>query len=120
MVMNANCIEFEKKPFHSLIFFFVVVHFRFKTKPHLNNHAKHHEDVRPYPCSECNRKFRRPYSLSVHMRSHTNTCPYTCRYCGKSFRHNITLQVNSYSTFIRLPFLILDSFTRPYQLFPDS
>lgn len=59
----------------------------------MNNHRKHHDDVRPHVCSVCGRTFRRPYTLNVHMRSHTNHCPYTCKFCGKQFRHNVTLQV---------------------------
>lgn len=97
-----------------LIELFLCFNFRFKTKPQMKNHRKHHDDVRPFPCTVCGRLFRRQYTLNVHMRSHTNTCPYTCRYCGKSFRHNVTLHVKS--TIFTVSFLNSFSFNKSFVL----
>ena len=42
--------------------------------------------IKPFECSECNKKFCSALSLQEHMSRHSNERPYICRDCHRSFR----------------------------------
>ncbi|KAJ1121695.1 hypothetical protein NDU88_000214, partial [Pleurodeles waltl] len=44
-----------------------------------------HTGEKPYPCTECDKKFSVKKSLTDHQKIHTGEKPYQCIECGKSF-----------------------------------
>lgn len=93
--------------------------FRFKTKHQLINHAKLHDEFKPFVCTVCQKRFRQAYGLTVHKRSHDGIYPYDCKYCGRKFRHTSSLKVRL--EYVLLDFIIhlnifniLDTWTNPY------
>lgn len=52
----------------------------------LSAHLKEvHVDIRKFPCSFCEKSFKRKLHLTVHARSHTGERPYKCYFCDKQF-----------------------------------
>jgi len=45
-----------------------------------------------YPCSYCNKEFKKPFLLREHIRLHTNDYKFFCSFCGKGFFTKINLQ----------------------------
>ena len=41
--------------------------------------------IKKHECSQCGKKFGKPYRLKVHMRYHTGQRPYKCKFCEKNF-----------------------------------
>ncbi|KAF9421000.1 hypothetical protein HW555_002983 [Spodoptera exigua] len=93
---------------------------RFISKSTLDLHMTTHTKDRPYPCTECDKKFStnqrmllhrrqvhdkekshlcqlcsksffKKYHLQVHLRSHSKEKPYSCPECGKCFSTTTTL-----------------------------
>lgn len=46
---------------------------------------KIHNEVKQFPCSECDKSFSRSVSLVQHLRIHAGEKPYQCSECSKSF-----------------------------------
>lgn len=44
-----------------------------------------YDDLRPFPCSQCSKKFKRPDDLNRHIRTHTGEKPFACNECEKRF-----------------------------------
>ncbi|XP_030267016.1 zinc finger protein 501-like isoform X2 [Sparus aurata] len=45
-----------------------------------------HVKEKPFPCSECGRRFKVKYSLTQHMAIHSGERPFSCSECGKRFK----------------------------------
>ncbi|XP_014212477.1 zinc finger protein with KRAB and SCAN domains 7 [Copidosoma floridanum] len=43
------------------------------------------QDIRPYPCDFCNKRFKKKASLMSHMMTHSTERPKDCNLCGASF-----------------------------------
>ena len=50
-----------------------------------------HNDGRPFPCTECGKRFRQQSHLIQHLRIHANEKPFSCPYCPHSFRQRANL-----------------------------
>ena len=58
----------------------------------LRSHQRTHSTLRPYPCTKCDKAFKRPSDLRQHERTHTGQKPYSCSTCGASFSQAHSLQ----------------------------
>ncbi|XP_043936926.1 flt3-interacting zinc finger protein 1-like [Protopterus annectens] len=47
---------------------------------------------RPYPCPECDKRFRNPRQLERHLLVHTGERPFKCTDCGKCFKQESYLK----------------------------
>ncbi|XP_031749203.1 gastrula zinc finger protein XlCGF57.1-like [Xenopus tropicalis] len=47
---------------------------------------------KPYPCTECEKRFCKKKTLLTHLKNHTGEKPFTCSECGKCFTEKIRLQ----------------------------
>eukprot|EP00071_Canis_lupus_P026456 XP_022260013.1 zinc finger protein 746 [Canis lupus familiaris] len=52
---------------------------------HLIRHRMLHTGERPFPCTECEKRFTERSKLIDHYRTHTGVRPFACTVCGKSF-----------------------------------
>ena len=66
----------------------------FKTRLHLENHFVAHSGERPFTCPTCGDTFRHKVSLVTHQRGHTDSRPYCCQDCGKTFKDNSALRAH--------------------------
>jgi DNA-directed RNA polymerase subunit RPC12/RpoP len=66
----------------------------FKARLHLDNHFLQHSGERPFTCTTCGDTFRHKVSLVTHQRGHSDSRPYVCHDCGKAFRDNSTLRAH--------------------------
>lgn len=44
-----------------------------------------YQNIRPYPCDFCNRRFRKKVNLSNHIMTHQTDRPHSCNLCGARF-----------------------------------
>ncbi|XP_020297739.1 uncharacterized protein LOC109862187 isoform X2 [Pseudomyrmex gracilis] len=44
-----------------------------------------YQNIRPYPCDFCNRRFRKKVNLSNHILTHQTDRPHSCNLCGARF-----------------------------------
>ncbi|XP_045527088.1 zinc finger protein 233-like isoform X1 [Pieris brassicae] len=52
----------------------------------LSDHVtKHHNKIKPYQCTVCNKRFTQQGGLAQHMRAHSGDKPFNCTYCPKAF-----------------------------------
>ncbi|XP_047522840.1 zinc finger protein 583-like isoform X2 [Pieris napi] len=52
----------------------------------LSDHVtKHHNKIKPYQCTVCNKRFTQQGGLVQHMRAHSGDKPFNCTFCPKSF-----------------------------------
>eukprot|EP00112_Aurelia_sp_Birch-Aquarium-sp1_P003478 Seg1389.19 transcript_id=Seg1389.19/GoldUCD/mRNA.D3Y31 product="Zinc finger protein 271" protein_id=Seg1389.19/GoldUCD/D3Y31 len=65
-----------------------------KQRGHLKRHEKIHPGDKPYPCTLCEKSFRRNSDLVKHTRVHTGERPFSCKVCGKAFKENGHLKVH--------------------------
>ena len=59
----------------------------------LRDHKKHVHKInliKKHECSQCGKKFGKPYRLKIHMRYHTGQRPYKCKFCEKNFHEQPT------------------------------
>ena len=45
-----------------------------------------HTGERPYPCPDCDKRFKQSGALKAHVRTHTGEKPYSCPHCDKRYR----------------------------------
>jgi len=50
------------------------------------------DPTRPFPCTQCPKRFRMKHGLKTHMLIHSGETPFSCHLCPKSFNRNYTLQ----------------------------
>ncbi|XP_059081028.1 zinc finger protein 765-like [Tigriopus californicus] len=58
---------------------------KFKTKTNLTAHQRKHTGEQKYFCDICGKRFPYKTSLTSHIRSHEGTKPFQCEVCNKSF-----------------------------------
>ncbi|XP_074528621.1 uncharacterized protein LOC141791855 [Halichoeres trimaculatus] len=65
---------------------------RFYKKGALNSHMFVHNQERPFSCSECGKRFYKKGALKSHMFVHTQEKPFSCSECERSFsqKQNLT------------------------------
>ena len=57
-----------------------------------NNPPIEEDPNRPFPCTQCPKRFRMKHGLKTHMLIHSGETPFSCHLCPKSFNRNYTLQ----------------------------
>lgn len=66
---------------------------KFRDKSTLNKHIKAvHEQMKPFSCVTCGKKFKRRNHLKEHFAVHTGDKKFSCDACSKSFSFKSTLQ----------------------------
>ena len=58
----------------------------------LQEHMSRHSNERPYICRECHRSFRQVSCLRRHLLTHSTVMPHTCEMCGRKFSQAIYLR----------------------------
>ncbi|CAM4666465.1 unnamed protein product [Caretta caretta] len=53
-----------------------------------------HNEVKPYKCLDCGKRFLFSANLIIHQQTHTGERPYICLECGKSFSLKSTLSTH--------------------------
>ncbi|XP_071987003.1 uncharacterized protein [Engystomops pustulosus] len=64
---------------------------RFTQKAYLVKHHKIHTGEKPFSCTECEKRFMLKDHLERHQRIHTGEKPFSCSECGKSFTQKKSL-----------------------------
>uniref|UniRef100_A0A8C4T1M5 Zinc finger protein 501-like n=1 Tax=Erpetoichthys calabaricus TaxID=27687 RepID=A0A8C4T1M5_ERPCA len=68
---------------------------RFLYNSDFKRHTIIHTGEKPYDCSECGKRFNNVSSLRQHTRIHTGIKPYGCAECGKRFTSSSHLKVHT-------------------------
>ena len=71
------------------------------------DHARIHNDPRPFKCADCGKSFGDHASLQRHIRLHTGERRYSCKLCGARFTWAASLKTHTYrrhSSTDNLPF----------------
>lgn len=66
----------------------------FKTRQCLRAHSLTHSNIRNYMCTLCGKTFMRSSNLTIHMKIHTGEKKFICTVCSKSFLHKNGLDVH--------------------------
>ena len=92
----------------------------FQHKYKLTSHIKEvHVNIKNFPCSKCERKFKRNDHLQCHMRLHTGERPFKCETCDSSFKDSTSLRTHKYLHTGERPFKCGDcdkTFVQPHHL----
>ncbi|XP_066578352.1 uncharacterized protein LOC136768183 [Amia ocellicauda] len=51
----------------------------------LSTHSRSRTEEKPYPCTQCGKRFSQSGALKLHQRTHTGEKLFSCVLCGKSF-----------------------------------
>ena len=57
--------------------------------------CSHGDDLKPFPCTECDKRFNTAKYLENHMRSHTGERPFQCEKCSKRFKFSNRLKYHN-------------------------
>ncbi|XP_068112258.1 gastrula zinc finger protein XlCGF48.2-like isoform X2 [Hyperolius riggenbachi] len=64
----------------------------FSNKPLLRSHQWHiHTEDKPFPCSECGKRFVTEFHLLRHQKSHSAEKQFSCPKCQRGFKHKSDL-----------------------------
>lgn len=53
-----------------------------------------HQNIRPYECKTCFRRFSNMTNLDCHVRTHTKERPFKCNHCNKKFTQSSSLKTH--------------------------
>ena len=57
--------------------------------------CSHGDELKPFPCTECDKRFNTAKYLENHMRSHTGETPFQCEKCSKRFKFSNRLKYHN-------------------------
>jgi uncharacterized Zn-finger protein len=60
-------------------------------KTNVPNPLQNYEEKKEFPCTECEKVFKRRYMLKMHLLRHSGNRPFECIHCGKRYFNTSTL-----------------------------